>query len=100
MEITTIGPDIAKRAFQAHGVDASGRAVLRRKLRRAEVLAFFEGLPPCPVGIEASSTRFACCPSGGSQATANKTARLAWAAGAERNPSRASTGPGRGSLRA
>ena len=53
MEITTIGLDIAKRVFQAHGVDASGKAVLRRKLQRAEVLVFFNGLPSCLVGIEA-----------------------------------------------
>ncbi|NGM24422.1 IS110 family transposase [Roseomonas stagni] len=53
MKITTIGLDIAKRAFQAHGVDASGRAVLRRKLGRSEVLGFFRALPPCLVGIEA-----------------------------------------------
>lgn len=56
MEITTIGLDIAKRVFQAHGVDASGKAVLRRKLQRSEVLAFFEGLPPCLIGIEACGT--------------------------------------------
>src|ERR1700712_3635386 len=56
MEITTIGLDIAKRVFQAQGVDASGKAVLRRKLQRAEVLAFFAGLPPCLVGIEACAT--------------------------------------------
>lgn len=53
MEVTTIGLDIAKRAFQAHGVDASGRAVLRRKLGRSEVLGFFRTLPTCLVGIEA-----------------------------------------------
>ena len=56
MEITTIGLHIAKRVFQAHGADATGKAVLRRKLQRAEVLAFFEGLPPCLVGIEACGT--------------------------------------------
>ena len=56
MEIATIGLDIAKRVFQAHGVDASGKAVLRRKLGRAEVLGFFKGLPPCLVGIEACGT--------------------------------------------
>ena len=56
MEITTIRLDIAKRVFQAHGVAASGKAVLRRKLQRAEVLAFFEKLPPCLVGIEACGT--------------------------------------------
>jgi len=42
--------------FQAHGADATGKAVLRRKLQRAEVLAFFASLPPCLVGIEACST--------------------------------------------
>jgi transposase len=56
MEITTIGLDIAKRVFQAHGVDASGKAVLRRKLQRAEVLTFFKGLPACLIGIEACGT--------------------------------------------
>jgi transposase len=56
MEITTIGLDIARRVFQAHGVDASGKAVLRRKLQRGEVLTFFKGLPACLVGIEACAT--------------------------------------------
>lgn len=56
MEVTTIGLDIAKRVFQVHGADAAGRAVLRRKLGRAEVLEFFRALPPCLVGIEACGT--------------------------------------------
>ena len=56
MEITTIGLDIAKRVFQAHGADAAGKAVLRRKLQRVEVLTFFTSLPPCLVGIEACGT--------------------------------------------
>ena len=56
MEITTVGLDIAKRVFQLHGVDAVGKAVLRRKLQRSEVLAFFKALPPCLVGIEACGT--------------------------------------------
>ena len=56
MEIATIGLDIAKRVFQAHGADATGRAVLRRKLQRPEVLTFFAAMPPCLVGIEACST--------------------------------------------
>jgi transposase len=56
MEITTIGLDIAKRVFQVHGVDAAGKAVLRRKLQRAEVLKFFKDLAPCLVGIEACGT--------------------------------------------
>ena len=45
MKITTIGLDIAKRVFQLHGVDAAGKAVLRLKLQRSEVLAFFKALP-------------------------------------------------------
>ena len=56
MKITTVGLDIAKRVFQLHGVDAAGKAVLRRNLQRSEVLAFFKALPPCLVGIEACGT--------------------------------------------
>src|SRR5690554_3333014 len=52
-EITTVGLDLAKNVFQAHGADASGRAVLRRKLRRDQVLAFFGRLAPCVVAMEA-----------------------------------------------
>ena len=46
--ITTIGLDIAKSVFQVHGVDAAGQVVLRRQLKRRQVLAFFQKLPPCP----------------------------------------------------
>jgi len=53
VEIITIGLDIAKSVFQVHGVDASGSVVLRRQLRRAEILTFFGGLPPCLIGMEA-----------------------------------------------
>ena len=56
MQITAVGLDIAKRVFQLHGVDAAGKAILRRKLQRSEVLAFFKALPPCLVGIEACGT--------------------------------------------
>ena len=52
-----IGLDIAKNVFQVHGADAEGRCVLRRRLRRAEVITFFARLPKALVGIEA-------CPSG------------------------------------
>jgi transposase len=45
-EIITIGLDIAKQVFQVHGVDASGSVVVRRQLRRGEVLKFFGSLPP------------------------------------------------------
>ena len=51
--ITTIGLDLAKKVFQVHGVDAEGKVVVARKLRRKEVLAFFAKLAPCLVGIEA-----------------------------------------------
>ena len=53
LEITTVGLDLAKNVFQAHGADASGRAVLRKKLRRDQVLAFFAQLPACLVAMEA-----------------------------------------------
>ncbi len=53
MHAVTIGLDIAKHWFQVHGVNASGEAVFRRKLRRAEVVEFFRKQPPCLVGIEA-----------------------------------------------
>jgi transposase len=52
--ITTIGLDIAKSVFQVHGVDAVGEVVIRRQLKRRSVLAFFQKLPPCLVGIEAA----------------------------------------------
>jgi transposase len=51
--VTTIGLDIAKSVFQVHGVDAEGNVILRRQLKRRYVLAFFQKLPPCLVGIEA-----------------------------------------------
>src|SRR5262245_35128616 len=51
--ITSIGLDLAKKVFQVHGVDAEGKVVVARKLRRKEVLAFFAKLPPCLVGMEA-----------------------------------------------
>jgi transposase len=53
MNSTTIGLDIAKNVFQLHGVDAHGKAVLRKQLKRSQVLAFFANLPPCLVGLEA-----------------------------------------------
>src|SRR3954463_16767269 len=56
MQITTIGLDLAKSVFQVHGVDAAGQAVVRKSLRRAQMLPFFAKLPPCLVGIEACGT--------------------------------------------
>jgi transposase len=52
-EITTIGLDLAKHVFQVHGVDADERVVVKKRLRRSEVLAFFERLSPCLVAMEA-----------------------------------------------
>ena len=54
--ITTIGLDIAKSVFQVHGVDAAGNVIVRRQLKRRNVLAFLEKVPPCLVGIEACAT--------------------------------------------
>src|SRR5580693_3112827 len=54
--VTTIGLDLAKHVFQVHGVDAEGATVLRKQLRRAQVLAFFSRLPSCLVGLEACAT--------------------------------------------
>jgi transposase len=56
MQITTVRLDLAKRVFQVHGVDASGDVVLRKTLRRSQVIPFFSKLPPCLVGIEACGT--------------------------------------------
>ena len=54
--VTTVGLDIAKSVFQVHGVDAAGQVLIRRQLKRRTVLAFFEKLPPCLVGIEACAS--------------------------------------------
>jgi transposase len=56
MEITTIGLDLAKHVFQVHGVDEAGHVVVKRRLRRAQVIAYFASLPPCLIGMEACAT--------------------------------------------
>jgi transposase len=53
MQITTIGLDIAKNVFQVHGIDAAEKVVVRRQLRRGQVMRFFEALAPCLIGLEA-----------------------------------------------
>ena len=55
-EVITIGLDLAKSVFQAHGADASGEVVFRKKLRRDQVLAFFAGQPRCLVAMEACAS--------------------------------------------
>jgi transposase len=56
MQVTTIGLDIAKNVFQVHGIDGAERVVVRKQLRRRQVLEFFKALPPCLVGMEACAT--------------------------------------------
>jgi len=56
MQITTIGIDLAKHVFQLHGVGSDGSVILRRRLRRSQMIAFFAQLPPCLVGMEACAT--------------------------------------------
>ena len=51
--ITTIGLDLAKRVFQVHGLDQNGQPVLRKQVRRGQVLKFFATVSPCVVGMEA-----------------------------------------------
>lgn len=50
MEVKVLGLDTAKNVFQVHGADASGRVVLRKRLRRAQISDFFANLPKCVVG--------------------------------------------------
>ena len=56
MTITTLGLDLAKSVFQAHGVDADGKTVLVKKLHRKQMIPFFSKLPPCLIGVEACAT--------------------------------------------
>ena len=55
-EVITIGLDLAKSLFQVHGIDADGDIVIRKRLRRHRVLAFFKKQPPCLIGMEACAT--------------------------------------------
>ena len=50
MQIITIGFDLAKNVFQVHGIDATEKVVVRKQLRRSQVMAFFDALAPCLVG--------------------------------------------------
>ena len=56
-QASTIGLDIAKRVFQAHGADATGRVVFRKRLMRAKVLESFGAQPPCLVALGACGGR-------------------------------------------
>jgi transposase len=54
--VTTVGLDLAKHVFQVHGVDASGRVVIAKAMRRNKLLEFFASLPSCLVGLEAGGS--------------------------------------------
>ncbi len=56
MKITTVGLDLAKNVFQVHAISNTGNVVVRRSLRRAQVIPFFTKLPPCLIGMEACGT--------------------------------------------
>jgi transposase len=56
MEVTTVGLDLAKHVFQVHAVDSVGAVIVRKALRRSQVLSFFAKLRPCLVGMEARGT--------------------------------------------
>ena len=56
MQITPIGLDIAKNVFQVHGIDGDEKVVIRKQLRRGQVMRFFQELSPCLVGLEACAT--------------------------------------------
>ena len=53
MTVKTIGLDLAKDVFQVHGISENGRVIFNKAIKRAKLLAFFEALPPCRVGMEA-----------------------------------------------
>lgn len=55
-EFSTINIDLAKSVFQVHAIDAAGNIIVRRQLRRQQILKFFEQLPPCLIGMEACGT--------------------------------------------
>ncbi len=56
MQVTTIGLNIAKNVFAIHGIDAAEKVVVRKQLRRSQMLEFFKALPPCLIGMEACAT--------------------------------------------
>ena len=55
-QVATIGLDLAKNVFQVHGVAADGKVIIRRQVRRADVISLFASLPPCLVGMEACAS--------------------------------------------
>ena len=78
-EITTIGLDLAKHVFQVHGIDAQGTTVLRKRLRRGQVLAFFSRVPRCVVGLEACAAECRAVWSGWKRVQRRTTGHASWA---------------------
>jgi transposase len=62
MTVKTIGLDLAKDVFQVHGISENGRVIFNKAIKRAKLLAFFETLPPCTVGMEACGNYSAAYP--------------------------------------
>lgn len=60
MDFNIVGLDLAKRVFQVHGATADGEVVVRKKLSRGQVLAYFADMPPCVVAMEVSATGHYC----------------------------------------
>jgi transposase len=56
MNVSTVGLDLAKTVFQVHGIDSTGKVIVRRSLRRRQVMHFFGKLEPCLIGMEACGT--------------------------------------------
>ncbi len=56
MKVITVGLDLAKNVFQVHGIDDTGKVIVRRTLRRRQMMPFFAKLEPCLIGIEACGT--------------------------------------------
>src|SRR5450759_3269159 len=84
MQVTTIGLDLAKNVFQVHGIDATEKVVVRKHLRRGQVMAFFEALAPCLIGMEACATAHHAefgrmCPQGIDQLSALAHQQIAYA---------------------
>jgi transposase len=56
MQVTTVGLNLAKHVFRVHGIDRDRQVLIRRQVRRSEVISFVRRLPPCLIGMEACST--------------------------------------------
>jgi transposase len=57
IKVTTVGIDLAKNVFQVHGVDAHGKAVLKKQIRRDQLILYFRNLPACLIGIASAHYR-------------------------------------------